>query len=130
MSWSKIVIYAIVVFVAQVMLGLAEGFFSPAATVVNNTEMTVWFTFSNLTSLIACAAIFAHMATRQKTRPLLHASLSLAIYFAISLAVYVVVWLFLENIHIVFMLSEWFTLVVAALVGVAIGKIIGRKGTA
>ena len=129
MNWRKIHIYAIVVLVAQMTIGFLEGFFSPATTVVSDAEMTGWFTLSNVASLIACAAIFAHMATRQKSRPFLHASLSLVIYIAISLAMYAVVWLFLENLHIVFLFSQWVTLFVATFAGVAIGKTIARKGT-
>jgi hypothetical protein len=127
MNWGKIVIYASLLFFAQMVIGITEGFFSPGASSSDPTEISYWRILSYLTSVIVCTFIFAHMAAHQTVRPFAHACLSLVFYGAASLGVSVAfnVWFGYVPTSRVFL--EWLGLVVALSAGVVVGRAIGRK---
>lgn len=119
MNWRRILAYGVLLFVAQWTIGIADGFFFP--------RQSGLFPGLGLVSFFACMAIFAHLAYRQKIRPLAHGSLALIAYCAASLALGDALSNLLGSIPVLRLALEWLSLVVAMLAGVAMGSVFRRN---
>jgi len=128
-NWSKIVIYSSVLFFAQSAIGFLEGFLSPGANDTTHEEIGLWFALSNLITIIVAASLYAHLAIYQASRPLVHASLSLALYGAASLGLFLVLKPLLGLAPTVLILLNFLVLIPGVLAGLFIGIAIRRMKT-
>jgi hypothetical protein len=117
-NWKKIVTHGIAVSLVQLTAGIAEGYFYP--------QPGTLFSVFSAVSFIACVGIFGHLGAHQMHRPLAHAFLALVLYASVSLMVGVALSRLLGSVPVVLIALEWLSLVVAAVSGVAAGKLFGR----
>ena len=126
-NWSKILIYASVLFFAQFAIGFAEGWFSPGVIDTSHIQIVLLFVLSTLTSFVVCTALFAHMAIYQANRPYLHAGLSLVLYGAAFFGLSVILKPLLGSAPTLLIYFGWLTDITGLLAGVFIGRAICRK---
>ena len=132
-NWTRIIIYAACLFLAQLAIGFSEGWLTPGTEGGDRMELVRWFAASSLVSLVVCLIIFGHMGYRQVARPFLHAGLTMAIYGALSLVLAVTLSTWIGGFSVLLVSLEWLTLAAASVVGVIIGiavrlRVHGRSG--
>lgn len=133
-NWTRIIIYAACLFLAQLAIGFSEGWLTPGTEGGDRLELVRWFAASSLVSLVVCISIFGHMGYRQVPRPFLHAGLTMAIYGVLSSVLAIALSTRLGGFPVLLVSLEWLTLAVAAIVGVIIGiavrlRVHGRPAT-
>jgi biotin transporter BioY len=116
-NWNKIVWLALLLFVAQVVVGLAEGVFSSA------DSGTTWLLAGHAASFIACSTIFALFATRNPPRPFAHTLLALVLQAILSVVFSgaLAIWLGSMPWSWVSVAMEWAVLVAALVAGTSVG---------
>ena len=110
-SWRKILVYGGCLFVAQVTIGVLDGFFFPNS----GPRLSP----GDIGSYAACFLLFSHLASHTK-RMLLHAFLALAFYCSLSLAFDAALRPLLGSIPILLLLKEWLVLAVSMLVALGV----------
>ena len=117
-NWRKILVYGGCLFVAQVTIGVLDGFFFP-----NSSSR---FSPGDIVSYAACFLLFAHLASHTN-RTLLHAFLVLAVYCSLSLAFGAALRPLLGSIGISLLLKEWLVLAVTMLVALGVVHVARHK---
>ena len=119
MNWRKITAYALALFAAQAAIGFFEGFFAPASI---GAALV-----SCLASFAVCGSIFAHLSTRQLSKPFAHAWVALALQIAAAAALSQVLAAWVGGIPVATIALEWLVLSSALLVGTALGSSLRRS---
>ena len=119
MNWKKITVYAAALFAAQFGVGFFEGAFAPAS-------ISITFV-SYLVSFIVCGSIFAHLSANQMSKPFEHAWAALALQIAAAVALSQALAGWPGSTPIALVALEWLVLILALLVGTAVGLSIRRS---
>ncbi len=125
LNWARITRYAILMFLVDFSIGLAEGMFVPAAsdkdTVIHQTAI----------GLVIMASvdflIFAHLACRQRERRLQHAALVFLLMSGIAQAFSVVIGLWLPSTQPALLTVLY---VAASMLGALLGTLAGYLASA
>ena len=112
MNWKIIIAYGACLSIAQITAGFAAGFFGT----------TSLFSAWDLASFVICTLLFAHLATRNRYRPVVHACLALVFYAVISLALAALTSDFLGKVPTTLIGLEWLGLIISMVIGVSIGR--------
>lgn len=114
-NWNKIVWLALLLFVAQVAVGLAEGAFLSADSGVTGLLA------GHATSFIACSTIFALFVARNPSNPFAHTLLALLLQIILAVVLSATLGPWLGSTPWVFVALEWTVLVAALVVGTSVG---------
>ena len=113
MNWKAIIIYGACLSIADFAVGFAAGFFGAKPL------FSAW----DLASFVICTALFAHLAIRNRVRPLAHACLVLAFYGVIWLALAALELALLGSVPPLLLIGlDWLGLIVSMAIGISIGS--------
>ena len=118
-NWRKTFSYGLCIFISQVTIGIAVGFFF--------SDTGPPFHAGDIASSLVALAIFAHLAKRQIDRPLWHGCLALVVYCVLSILFGAAIWHLVGGVPISEIALEWLGLALAMLVGVGLGLVLRRK---
>ena len=130
MSWRKISKYGIALFVAQFLVGLADGFFGPAWSAEELHLGMAWMFGSWLVLFSVCSSIFARMAIHQPSRAFAHAWLALLLPVVIGVVLNLAISRFLAPAPMFFIAIEIVVMAAALFVGTLVGLIIKGRAEA
>ena len=118
MNWKRIIAFAALLFVAEVLVGFIAGGFSGTDVTAFRRRLAV----SVCLSLALSGAVFSAMSYRQAHRPFLHALSALLLMAVLSLALAAAFPALLGSTPIVLIALDWVTLAVALIIGTSFGR--------
>jgi hypothetical protein len=116
-NWKKIGLFAVALFLAEVLVGFIAGG-------VEAAEKRL--AMSLVLSLSFSILLFSVMAAGQ-SRPFLHTSLSLLLNFVFSLVLWAILPAWLVETPLILAALEWLTLTLGLVIGTSIGCYIGFR---
>ena len=119
MNWRRIAAYGAVLLATQFAVGFLEGAFAP-------TRLSIVLV-SCIVSFVLCGSIFAHLSARQSYRPFAHAWAALALQVAAASLLWLALTAWLSPTPLASVALEWLVLILALLVGTAVGSSLRRS---
>lgn len=128
MNWKLIARYVLYLLLAQFVVGLLDGLFTPVSFGVD--EGLVYFFLGIAAHLLASAGVFFSLAIRHHSGRWSSAALVLLVYVVISLAIDQLSAVWLERTPIALSAMGWLLTSVSALVGTIAGGCFGSRAAA